>query len=240
VPASWPAHSVSGSLARVRFAVFVVVLAACVSDYGDGTPPESLPARDAGSDDASAPDGGATASGDAATDAVFENGTPCLGTADCERLVFVTSTKRSGGLGGVAGGDAQCQLLADASPKTAGHKFKAWLSVDGAPAPARLAQGTRPYRRVDEVPVVDNWAALTSGSLLAPINLDETGALVASEPVWTSTRGNGSVVSGSCNGWTTETSASGRAGSTGASNADWTDSGDQPCTSLLRVYCFED
>jgi len=45
------------------------------------------------------------------------------------KIIFITSTRYSGNLGGLAGADQKCKQVADASPITSGKKWKALLAL---------------------------------------------------------------------------------------------------------------
>lgn len=175
------------------------------------------------------------------------------------RCVFVTSQTYTGNLDGLSGADSKCQELADAAGLSG--SFKAWLSDSTTEAHDRLAQAAVPYVRVDGVHVAKNWTDLTDGSLLAPIDKDETGDLVFAENVWTGTRSDGTTshLNGTetqCNDWTSSdfagcTRAEGICANIGNSfrtNVDWTDRGACACcgprdigsqANILHLYCFE-
>lgn len=112
-----------------------------------------------------------------------------------EKIIFVTSATYSGNLGGLAGADAKCQSLADVANLSG--TFKAWLSGigPGKSAAERLSHHFGPYKRTDGVIVANNWSGLTSGTLLNPINVTETGAMLSplTYRVWTGTRVDGSA-----------------------------------------------
>ena len=87
-------------------------------------------------------------------------------------LVFVTSQRYHGDLGGVGGADLKCQKLAE-SAGLAGT-FKAWLWTHESgpfetfyPSPGR-------YIRPDKVVVALNFEQLFNGPLLAPLTITET------------------------------------------------------------------
>ena len=79
-----------------------------------------------------------------------------------------------GNLGGLAGADAKCDLLASNAGLTG--TFRAWLS-DGIDSPdTRFLKAGNPYVLVDNTTVIaSDWTDLTSGSIQAPINLTELG-----------------------------------------------------------------
>jgi hypothetical protein len=158
-------------------------------------------------------------------------------------LVFLTSTVQSGNLGGLTGADAICQQRAQAARLPG--VFKAWLS-DAVQSPAtRFVQSTGPYLRVDGVTVAANWAALTDGTLDAPITVAENGA-VFNAPAgrsWTHTLANGTaggVLNASCNNWTSNNNANnGDEGQVTATSDNWTDFASGTCNNNFRLYCFQ-
>lgn len=154
------------------------------------------------------------------------------------RTVFLTSTLQSAALGGPAGADALCNELASAA--SLGGTFKAWLSTKSGPVVERLAHPGVPYRRTDGVQIAANWEDLLDGSLNAPVLLDENGNDALSD-VWTGTLSDGSPwPDDDCAGFTVETSDQHAACGNGtASDASWTDHLRPSCSTLLRVYCFE-
>jgi WD40 repeat protein len=171
--------------------------------------------------------------------------------------VFVTSQLFDGNLGGVAGADAKCQAAAQAAGISG--TFKAWISTvaDGGPA-ARFTRATTPYTLLDGTIIADNWTALTSGYLRAPIYLTELGGVPPQGTgashygqIWygwhiplvfsnTTYDGNVSDPNGDCGGW-----ASTQQGYPGYGRAD--DTGGwwsayvtgQSCTETAPLYCFE-
>jgi hypothetical protein len=168
---------------------------------------------------------------------------PCGAGGVCR--VFVTSTEHTGNLGGLSGADTICRQRAQAAglPGT----YKAWLS-DGTDSPITrfLTMSPGPYRLVDGTHVVDGYEDLADGSLDAPINRTETGALVGEDiHTWTNTRANGTDIRSEhggdhCANWTPF--ADGAQGVTGVANATdstWTFADPYPCTSGLRLYCFQ-
>ncbi|HEY8076590.1 MAG TPA: DUF1554 domain-containing protein [Labilithrix sp.] len=165
----------------------------------------------------------------------------------CDPLVFVTKAVRLGGaLGGPTGADALCREAAMA----AGFKtstFIAWLGFNSQdPATRGLVLVDRPYRRVDGTIVASGAAEIASGTLEAPIDLDEDGG-TASATVWTNARPDGSLIAQSCTGWqTTDDAAVGGIGASNANDSTWAQhaSGNTevnaPCAAQARgIYCFE-
>jgi cysteine-rich repeat protein len=165
-------------------------------------------------------------------------------------FVFVSSSRMSGAIGGIAAADATCQELAE----KAGVQgiFRAWLS-DGGESPQTRFQHGRPYVRLDKLPVADNLDALVKqGALKNPIVVTEANVKLgpaggcddASDKVWTNLRPNGMATGFlTCGKWTTEDGlppASGGIGVAHASDATWTASEcSLPCDALLRLYCVQ-
>jgi len=155
------------------------------------------------------------------------------------KKVFVTSTTTSGGFGGTSGADTFCAGRASAAALSG--TFKAWLSVTGDGPTTRFTQSAVPYRLVDGTIVANDWSDLTDGTLAHAINLDESGAAVASAEVWTSTTIAGApITSNNCSDYVNATgSVSGICGTTSATGGTWTNSSTPACNSPLRLYCFE-
>ena len=155
------------------------------------------------------------------------------------RLAFVTSATSHGSVSGTFGVDARCQEAARNA--SLGGTYLTWLSDTNASAPeARFVMSTVPYVRVDGVQVAANYAALTSGTLEAPINVTETGSTYDGG-VWTSTYSAGTF-SGSvaCNGWTAFVGNQyGGFGNSSSTASAWSFTGTSPCSSSLAFYCFE-
>ncbi len=166
----------------------------------------------------------------------------CNGAADCERVVFVTSTMVSGNLGGVAGADAKCQALADVSSnsRVKGRTFLAWVSTAATSPAARFVHGTKAYLRVDGAVVADTWNELLSGALRSGIALDENGKARDGQ-AWTGTRSdNGQLSTSSCTDWTSSSLiAKGVTGNVGGNGNGWSSSTETVCVNAAQLYCFE-
>jgi hypothetical protein len=192
---------------------------------------------------------GAVLVGDAAIDAPgppeagADAGIGCQGAVSCTRVVFVTSTKFLGNLGGVAGADAKCQALADLSPnaRIKGHTFLAWVSTSATSPSARFTHGTMPYVLGNGQLVAANWQDLTDGSLMnSGISLDEQGHS-QSDAAWTATSSSNALLSGpSCADWTSSAPLDkGRYGNVSGNGNGWSGSGDDSCDFPDNLYCFE-
>lgn len=152
------------------------------------------------------------------------------------RRVFITSTTYNGNLGGLAGGDQKCQTRADAAGLSG--TWKAWLSDDNTSVSDRLTHNNDQYVRLDGQAIANNWDDLIDGSLIRPININESGVLLGDGfSVWTGTTAAG-ISSTDCSSWSS-TSGSGRRGSYNATNSDWTYLGTTTCSVSLHLYCFE-
>lgn len=173
------------------------------------------------------------------------------------KRVFVTSTTSNGDLGGLSGADSTCQHLADAV--ALGGTYKAWLSTTTISAASRLTHSTTPYVLINGTKIASSWAGLTSGTLLAPINVNEKGGPPPTVPstcgvnnasiVWTSTNPNGAVgttLGATCAEWTTSGSSNGAVvGFADRVDGSWTagcaaqGAGSLFCATDAALYCFE-
>ena len=159
---------------------------------------------------------------------------------DCAKIVFVTSTKYTGNLGGVAGADAKCQDRAYAAglPGT----YKAWISDSSGTPSTRFNKSTFLYVRVDGALVANSWTDLIDGSIINPISITvfgttQTGAWP--QLAWTDTKQNGTrgwwV---DCNNWTSS-SGSGYNGIITSVNYQWSLMYGVTCSRLNHLYCFQ-
>jgi cysteine-rich repeat protein len=163
------------------------------------------------------------------------------------RFVFATSSTHTGNLGGLAGADAICNTRAAAAnlPGT----YMAWISTNqGSPA-TRFTQSTVQYRLVTGTKVVDNWADLVDGTLDAPIDRTETGAVSVNtasscggttRTVRTGTSTAGLVTNATCNNFSSSGNGpSGTVGRTTIGDANWTVCGAPSCSQATAIYCFQ-
>lgn len=218
------------------------------SSFVDGTsnPTDARPRTDGGGTDAS-PDAEVGEPADA-NPCVACTGTNaaqlvCMGGTQCvsANRVFITSTGSTAKLGGVDGADAKCQSLADAVHL--GGTWRAWLSTASNTKPnSRFTYATKPYRLLDGTLVANNYADLTSGSIRAKIQIDETGKNVGNPEVWTGTATNGNGAVTGCGGFTDDSDAATPAtvGVADQQNGAWTNVYQQSCNrTTQRLYCFE-
>jgi len=156
----------------------------------------------------------------------------------CRTRVFVSSAAYSGNLGGLAGADMKCQILADAAGLHG--TWKAWLSSSSANAFTRLTHSTLSYRRIDDAVVANNDAGFFSTSHLGAIDHDEHGSLVSNVEVWTGSGGSG-VGSGGCADWTSSDPGGSfpAVGLSNRSDSGWSNVYLQFCDRVAHLYCIE-
>jgi hypothetical protein len=161
-----------------------------------------------------------------------------------DKRVFVTSQGFAPSWGGVAGGDAICQGLADA--QHLGGTWLAWLSTTKTDPVTRFSRSAARYVRLDGAVVALGFTDLiTRDLLLAPINVNELGGVTHAD-VWTGTTQHGTIASADCGDWTRSTPEQKGEGVTGSSDGfgfNWTVRGLARSCFLLpntrSLYCFE-
>lgn len=157
------------------------------------------------------------------------------------RRVFITSTRHSGNLGGLAGADALCQERADAVGL--GGRFGAYMRDDDTGL-GRLERSPFPYVRLDGVVVADDFSDLRDGSIKAPLNVDENGKTVSGK-AWIGLVDVLGGASNSCNNWrSTDTDClrsniCGGAGQSSEVNTNWDGYYIYNCNRSYRLYCVE-
>lgn len=220
--------------------------------------------RDAGGED-SATQGGDGNGGDAPAESTIDAPEEDVAAQDSppvtQYLVFVTSTRYTGDLGGLVGADQKCMARAAAAmPSPLPGTFKAWLSDSTTSAAMHLTtHGTVPYVMVDGTVVAADWNALTSvggAQVQNMITIDENGNTVPSSIdvcsgfgghfVWTNSNDDGSLfaAAGTCQDLTSASSSD--TGNTGSASNDqmstqWWSSwcNGQACSSMASLYCIE-
>lgn len=97
---------------------------------------------------------------------------------DARKIIFVTSEHYKGGeIGGVAGGDAKCQALADKAGLVG--EFKSWLATGKDDAPlVRFAWSGAPYVMVDGTELAPNWEKLAHAPTLTEHGVPFTASTV--------------------------------------------------------------
>jgi hypothetical protein len=177
-----------------------------------------------------------------------------MDTGPATRIVFVTSTTTNGAFGAIGGAhaaaDARCNFFA-AGAKLPGT-YKAWLSTSTMDATTYLAHFSGQYVLVDGITVVANdWTQLTSGTLLHPINMTESGGLppvtftdcLTGTAVWTGTETNGGVSgTATCADWTSSAPSGVQAtwGDAKGTGPNWTRNCTKPrCAESAALYCIQ-
>jgi hypothetical protein len=158
-----------------------------------------------------------------------------------KQIVFVTSQQYAGNLGGLAGADAKCQLLASNAGLCG--TFMAWLSDSRTSASTRLSHSSNPYVLVDGTTMVaPNWTGLlSSGGPVNPILKDERGMVHSSTDVWTNTTPSGDISSASCGDWTSAstTAGVGQVGDATRTDNGWTQLILDDCSGSASLYCMQ-
>lgn len=166
------------------------------------------------------------------------------------KLLFLSSATYTGNLGGLAGADAKCQSLANATPALGGKTFKAWLSNSVISARDRLTHATVPYKLVGGATVANNWSDLVDGTLAVTPNIDEGRHSIgtveqtgAGTFVWTNSYANGAIqttnLPDTCQNWTTTASPFGVGGFFTLTTSRWSHSAALECAKSARLYCME-
>ena len=165
------------------------------------------------------------------------------------KYVFITNQEYNGALKTLAGADELCQGQANAAGLSG--TFMAWLSDDtGSPHTRFRRRPNFRYIRVDGALVARDWADLTDGELVNPIDITADGIQLTFRDnpyVWSNTKINGRVFNGTgpdasrhCQGWLS--AAFSDLGNTGwAIDVDpWTEyHSPLECSGTLRLYCFQ-
>ena len=159
-------------------------------------------------------------------------------------IAFVTSTSYDGNLGGLAGADQKCQVLAEAAGLPA-NVYKAWLSTSAVDAKGRLGSA-RGWVRKDGKPFADTVADIVSGKIFYPLRIDENGVDTgAYGTVWTGTDGDGTVYHyppdpiWTCSDWSSSSGTQvAEIGKSSAVAELFTASASISCSTPQRIYCF--
>lgn len=143
-------------------------------------------------------------------------------TGDMERVI---PGPLSPAASGVFAADEHCNRLAQ-SQNFAGN-YRAWISASAGDEPAvRFMQSNQPYYTMSgntPTVVANNWAGLTSGTLLSPVDFTETGVSLGTPNTKTNVRSDGTSLGAvHCSGWTS-TVGNGFVGRSWLTSSDWTD-----------------
>jgi hypothetical protein len=156
------------------------------------------------------------------------------------KIVFVSSTKSSAALGGVAGADMRCRALA-ADAGLAGS-FVALLGTTNVSPGTRLAGGG-PWARPDGKLVASSMQDLFDGTLAAPISVDERKGSAPDDVVWTNVFADGGTRGHGCSEFRSSSDEIGGAGTGSTARVDqgWLDgAGESVCYAQRRIYCFQE
>jgi len=206
-------------------------------DSSSGSPD----AGDTGSSDGPGPADGVSASdGPHSSDS-----SPSTETGSGAKRVFITRQKYQGNLtagGGLAGGDAACSSAAQGAQL--GGSWVAWLSTTTVDAINRV-NDVGPWHDMRGTLVFADKVTLAT-SPAASLWYDETGAMLASDKIWTGTGYGGTYIaalSGTapCGEWTsTAMSDQAKVGQVGRSDgAAWTAQSNTTCDQQAHLICFE-
>ncbi len=169
--------------------------------------------------------------------------TPSPTPAPTVKYVFYSGTQINGNLGGVSGADAACQSWGNSSSHPG--IYQAWISDStSSPATRFITHSSFLYVLFNGITIANNWADLTSGSIRAPINIDQGGGSHPTYYAWTNTLSNGTSAGSfsNCNNWTNSTTSFlGVTGENWVTNSSWTDftSFNQSCPTPVNLYCFQ-
>lgn len=174
-----------------------------------------------------------------------EDGDNCEVCVRVYMRMFVSSVPMSADLDGLAEADERCQQLADGADLNG--RFVAWLSTDLQHAVDRLEHSQRPYKRVDGVPLADDWTDLvTQMALDNPLDINEKGGKVGAGsgcgfcPVWTATTPQGIGLADDCFDWNSALVTDGAVGECTVKDARWTQGcAPKQCNQMARIYCVE-
>ena len=87
--------------------------------------------------------------------------------------------------------------------------------------------------------IANDWDDLVDGSISAPINVDASGQTRTGD-VWTGTLATGaSYLASDCDGFTNGTTGMALCGTSSSPTSLWTQNIVPSCSSVLRLYCFE-
>ena len=171
------------------------------------------------------------------------------GPGEPTKVVFATSTRQNGNLGGLAGADALCQ--ARAASAGLGGTYLAWLADSTGSPTTRFSMSAGPYVRTDDVLVAYSWSDLTDCTnptcLCNPIIKDEFSSTLpdvfADRVVWSDVLSDGNLLSAetSCSDWSSSGfyPSFGDAGFASDVDASWTRFRAVTCVNAIRLYCFE-
>lgn len=168
------------------------------------------------------------------------------------RIVFLSSLKFNGNLGGLAGADKKCQQLAANFDPELAHTYVAWLSDANSSAISRLTHTNLPIVLRTGLQVATSLDELVTIGPFPGIYLTDDDQALTDFEVWTDTMFNGEIFESShCEGWGSNDSLLyARVGynwlvadspklPTWTKDYWWTSKKNGKCSNLRRLYCFE-
>lgn len=159
------------------------------------------------------------------------------------KKIFTTKATYDGNLGGITGADSICQTTA--SQAGLNGVYKVWLGDDTHNPLNYMPHNEGKYTLVDGTVIANDWQDLTDNSILASVNKDERGNLIAdaSNLAWTGTPIIGDTrPDKNCNNWTSRDQyqgIQGRVGMISAKNNIWFHGSAYACGYKEHLYCFE-
>ena len=157
-------------------------------------------------------------------------------------VVFVTSETYTGLIGGISGADYQCNKVAMEGGLPNAGAFKAWIS-DGVKSPSGWVDPPPgPFLLLDGTPIAESWADLLDGELMAPIYIQEDGALIGNYKfAWTGTSAEGlPLLAQHCEIWTNDKKGVfGAWGDLASKMGGWTNKISGECQTKARLICIE-
>lgn len=160
------------------------------------------------------------------------------------RVIFVTSTRIDGNIGGLAGADDFTRETA-ASPGSllAGESVTALIAVVGTSMQSRFVDGGEPIYNTHGERVANSLSDMFDGgvtSLDNPILYDEAGEQNAGI-VWTGADADDTLAPTHCTSFSTNTDQQdGRIGRSDEADGAWTEWGTLNCVNIARLYGVTD
>ncbi len=180
--------------------------------------------------------------------------------ADCRcvgRMVFISSQKYNGDMGGLSGADDLCREMAATFDKKHAANYVAWLSDEHDSMLDRIEHSeifaNTPYVLRSGVAVAASFEALLANGPWPGIDITETYESVSNVTVWTGTGKDGDHVSESdyCGNWNSKSDgikawvgrnrlvADALDYDEWKEQRNWTSWLSKYCDSKYRIYCFE-
>ncbi len=157
-------------------------------------------------------------------------------------LVFVTSKRYDGNLGGIEGANKICQHHAESAGLPG--EYKAWISSSTEQSPVNsFNKRDQSYILENDTLIAKSWDEFVSGLHLAAIDCDESGKNVGyTTKVWTGTSTQGKYLGKeNCKGWSSNSvEDSGWVGTVYKFwTLEWTAEMTTPCDEGRNLYCVQ-